>query len=363
MLILLGVNDNVEEGKMRKIKNLIFAVLSLALVTSLYADSALDFVDPIQYVEISGMNNVFHFNGTFSAWINPFSADFNGRIAFQENEWEIYTSDQSKKYIALSFVKYYANNPLIISTENVIPKKEWSHIAVSFEGKNAVIYINGEKVEQIVLSKANGKAVISQNKNLLIGNSNNFQNFDGQIDEIRFWNVDRTQTQIKENMNYNVNVKEKGLVGYWKFNENEGTISFDETSNHHHANLINFNAETSWVDSNVEINKKEETLRKANNDLINEQNLILFQNAPNPMKTNTMIKFQVKKSATCELNVYNAKGEKIVKLFKDQVQNNEIVTVSWNGKNSEGREVAAGFYLYKINTEGYSCTKKLIIMK
>jgi len=346
-----------------KMKNIILLIAVLSFSVSIFANNALDFVDPIQYIEVSNMNNTFENSGTFSVWINPFSADYNGRIAFQENDWEIYTSNQNDKFVGVSFVKYYANAPLIVSTENIVPKKEWSHVAVSFDGKNAVIYINGEKVEQTVISNADGKVVNTHNENLLIGNSGSFQSFDGQIDEIRIWNVQRNQTQIKDNMNYNIEAKENGLVGYWKFDEAEGNVSFDETSNRNNANLVNFNAGTSWIASEIELSEREETLRVTNNNYNNEQNVVLFQNSPNPMRTNTNIKFQIKTAAACELNVYNAKGEKVANLFNDQVQNDEVVTVSWNGKDNTGRDVAAGFYLYKIKAGRYTSTKKMILMK
>ncbi len=344
-------------------KNIILLVAVSIFTISVYANSALDFVDPIQYVEISNTDNTFENCGTFSAWINPFSADFNGRIAFQENVWEIYTSNQNEKFVALTFVKYYSNTPYIVSTENIVPKKEWSYLAVTFDGKNAVIYINGDIVEQKVKSKAEGRIITTLDENLLIGNSKSFQNFDGQIDELRIWNVERTQTQIKNNMNNDLDTNERGLIGYWKFDESEGTVSFDETSNHNQAHLVNFNTDTSWITSEIDFNDREKSLSINDDNYSNEQNLVLFQNFPNPMKTNTNIKFQVKIAAKCELNVYNIKGEKVVDLFNDYVQNNELITVSWNGKDSNGRDVSAGFYLYKINTGTHTSTKKMILTK
>ena len=340
-----------------------FLSFSISTSVSIFANTALDFVDPIQYIEVSNMNNTFENSGTFSAWINPFSADYKGRIAFQENNWEIYTSSQSEKFVAVSFVKYYTNAPLIVSTENVVPRNEWSQIAVSFNGKNAVIYINGEKVEQTVVSNADGEVVNTQNENLLIGNSRSFQSFDGKMDEVRIWNVERSQAQIKDNMNCDLDTDEKGLAGYFKFDEAVGTVSFDETSNRYQANLVNFNTDNSWIASDIELNEREETLKVTHENYDNEQNIVLFQNSPNPMRTNTEIKFQVKKAAVCELNVYNAKGEKVANIFSDQVQNSEVVTISWNGKDDNGRDVAAGFYLYKIKAGRYTSTKKMILMK
>jgi hypothetical protein len=47
----------------------------------------------------------------------------------------------------------------------------------------------------------------------------------GIIDEVRFWNLARTQTQIVSNMNSELTGNETGLIDYWKFNEGSGTIA------------------------------------------------------------------------------------------------------------------------------------------
>ena len=61
--------------------------------------------------------------------------------------------------------------------------------------------------------------------------------FDGAIDELRIWNVARTQEHIRETMNTALTGKEQGLVGYWNFddgtakdlsdNDNNGTLCED----------------------------------------------------------------------------------------------------------------------------------------
>ncbi len=50
--------------------------------------------------------------------------------------------------------------------------------------------------------------------------------FIGQIDEVRIWNVARTEAEISTDMNKQLNGDEPGLVGYWKFDEEtEGKIA------------------------------------------------------------------------------------------------------------------------------------------
>ena len=67
------------------------------------------------------------------------------------------------------------------------------------------------------------------------------------LDEVRIWNTARTQQQIQDNMNKELSGDEPGLVGYWKFNEGQGTTVYDNAGNNHgtiHG--------ATWVDGMVE---------------------------------------------------------------------------------------------------------------
>lgn len=48
------------------------------------------------------------------------------------------------------------------------------------------------------------------------GDIRNF--FEGEIDEMRVWNVARTEAQIKATMSSSLTGSEPGLVAYWRFN-------------------------------------------------------------------------------------------------------------------------------------------------
>lgn len=43
---------------------------------------------------------------------------------------------------------------------------------------------------------------------------------DGMIDEVRVWNVPRTDSEILQNFEKQLSGDEPGLAGYWKFEEN-----------------------------------------------------------------------------------------------------------------------------------------------
>ena len=62
--------------------------------------------------------------------------------------------------------------------------------------------------------------------------------FNGIIDEVRIWNIARSQNDIQEYMYKQLTGTESGLVAYWQFNEGTGDITFDKTINANHGTLF-----------------------------------------------------------------------------------------------------------------------------
>ena len=111
----------------------------------------------------------------------------------------------------------------------------WHHIAISIldDGSPTVseikLYVDG--TEQTGGSVAGGTFAINTevlSHDVTIGNytESNIP-FPGKIDEIRFWNVVRTQTQINENKDNELTGSEPGLVAYFKLNEGVGQTAGD----------------------------------------------------------------------------------------------------------------------------------------
>ena len=62
--------------------------------------------------------------------------------------------------------------------------------------------------------------------------------FVGQIDEVRVWNIVRTEADIRSDMITQLNGDEPGLVGYWKFDEDKDGVVADVSPNRNHGNLV-----------------------------------------------------------------------------------------------------------------------------
>jgi len=89
-------------------------------------------------------------------------------------------------------------------------------------------------------------ASISTNANNLVIGTNAKDStsalFDGAIDEVRVWNVARSEAQIRETMCKKLTGSETGLVGYWRFDNVSGTNVTDLTSNNNDGTMHNMNA-------------------------------------------------------------------------------------------------------------------------
>jgi hypothetical protein len=65
---------------------------------------------------------------------------------------------------------------------------------------------------------------------LLFGNAGTCTGMDGEIDEVRMWNVVRTPAEISQFYGCPVDPQSPGLVGYWRFDEEPGDQSIMDLS-------------------------------------------------------------------------------------------------------------------------------------
>ncbi len=88
----------------------------------------------------------------------------------------------------------------------------------------------------------------------------------------------------------------------------------------------------------------------------------LSQNYPNPFNPTTNIKFGLPNAENVKIIIYNMLGQEIKTLI-NQTLNAGTYTLIWNGENDFGVMVTSGTYLYRIITDNYTETKKLMLIK
>jgi len=88
----------------------------------------------------------------------------------------------------------------------------------------------------------------------------------------------------------------------------------------------------------------------------------LQQNYPNPFNPATTIQYALAKQTRVSLRIFNVLGEEVARLV-DREQPAGVYRVQWNGKDARGVGLPSGLYLYKIETEAFTETKRLVLVK
>ncbi|MER5766572.1 LamG domain-containing protein [Streptomyces sp. NPDC001985] len=126
-----------------------------------------------------------------------------------------------------------------------IPADTWAHIAASFDGTTATLYVNGEfGGDKPLPSNGDGSALLH------IGAKAGGPHYSGVIDEVRIWNRARGQSEIADSSRYRLIGNEPGLVAYYRFDEGSGTTAYDQTDTAAHANL---DSAPQWVTSQAPV--------------------------------------------------------------------------------------------------------------
>ncbi|MBS1494686.1 MAG: T9SS type A sorting domain-containing protein [Bacteroidetes bacterium] len=87
------------------------------------------------------------------------------------------------------------------------------------------------------------------------------------------------------------------------------------------------------------------------------ENFSLYQNFPNPFNPSTIISYQLAINSDVQLKIYDALGNELQTLV-NQKQNAGTYSVDFNAAS-----LPSGIYFYKLVTEKFSVTKKMILVK
>lgn len=83
----------------------------------------------------------------------------------------------------------------------------------------------------------------------------------------------------------------------------------------------------------------------------------LEQNYPNPFNPSTRINYSIKNEGFVSLKVYNILGQQVANLV------NEVKTPGNYSVNFNASDLSSGIYLYKIESNGFTQTKKMILVR
>lgn len=128
------------------------------------------------------------------------------------------TTDTQNRWMQINSVK----KPAVTAT-SPCEAGTWQHVAIVFDGSSTKLYLNGS----LVADKATVTPTITFRHFSFLPQPS-YCTSTISFREARLWNVVRTETQLKNNME-SVDPQSDGLLGYWKMDEGSGCVFKDAT--------------------------------------------------------------------------------------------------------------------------------------
>jgi flagellar hook assembly protein FlgD len=89
----------------------------------------------------------------------------------------------------------------------------------------------------------------------------------------------------------------------------------------------------------------------------------LGQNCPNPFNPNTVIRYDVPRGGgQVTLRIYNVTGQ-LVRTLVSGFEAAGHRSATWDATDDRGQTVSTGIYFYQLKAEGFSETRKMLLMK
>ena len=99
-----------------------------------------------------------------------------------------------------------------------------------------------------------------------------------------------------------------------------------------------------------------------NKETVIPSTFTLHQNFPNPFNPTTTLRYDLPSDAFVTLSIYDMLGREITKLV-NTTQQAGFKSIQWNAKDSFGKSVSAGVYLYQIEAGEFVQTRKMVLLK
>ncbi len=269
----------------------VFSASTVAQNHALDFDGAEDKVGILDSPELNPTNAL-----TLEAWINAEewqSSIWAGVVISKQGTgpdkgWCLSTGENGRVEFTVSVDEAWKS----VASPALLGTNAWYHIAGVYDGSQVKVYINGVLIgtEDAIGNATPGTGVV-----INIGDNPTWSGrfFNGKIDEVRIWDVARTEVEIQAHMSTELTGTEDGLVAYYPMNEGSGTTIGDSSGNDNDGTLLNMD-EDSWVDGFVPVTADMGVTGIASPSVIGSG-----------FSSEEKIKIEVKNYATTEVNAFD----------------------------------------------------------
>ena len=281
---------------------------------------------------------------TIEAWIKTTQNNSGAAILTYgnlstNNRFALYQSNGKLNFVA-EFNDYNTN--VSINDGN------WHHIAATHDGVNLKVYLDGVQV-----GATQSKIFNTLGNQLNIGFRGvlGSEHFNGDIEEVRIWNLVRSNVEIQANRSCELIGNEAGLVAYYKFNQgadnsNNSGVTTATALVGTNGTLSNFalSGSTSNWKSGSPVTTGNTCVTLSNTDLEFNNRFRIF---PNPARNNVNIQFSDLNNT--KLEVIDSTGKVLLKQ-----------TLDANDTNINIEKLPVGMYLFKVYSNEGIATSKVI---
>lgn len=84
---------------------------------------------------------------------------------------------------------------------------------------------------------------------------------------------------------------------------------------------------------------------------------------PNPFNPSTTISFALPVEGFVDVAIYNVLGQRVRTLVANQEFSQGSHNIRWDSRNDQGKRVASGVYIYRLQALGHTISRKLILLR
>ncbi|MFC1658220.1 LamG domain-containing protein [Candidatus Omnitrophota bacterium] len=208
---------------------------------------ALEFDGTDDYVDAGTSATLRPANFTYAAWIKRGTED--------TSEDHVISNSMNRQFYVLDrTIQFQPGLGANIEGTTILQQGVWYHVAFTYNGTNAIIYVNGKAEDNDVISVGAGSGTFFIGK---CWDTHYVHNFNGLIDEVKVYNRALSPDEISMEYaggyaahfgaaNESTTVHNPN-AGWWKFNEGIGTDAYDSGPNGNDGTLENMEPATDWV--------------------------------------------------------------------------------------------------------------------
>ncbi len=155
---------------------------------------------------------------TIESWFYPKSSDGSSTIwefADQQGQvaWQLRQINGRGLHVHVRRGRGVSAHYFDAGKSGVLNIEAWNHLAMTFDGRQLRLFVNGVSVLTIPEDSGNSGAPS------ILGDIRNVSFGGGIVDEVRIWNVARTQAEVQQGILSAFSGTEPGLQAYWNFDK------------------------------------------------------------------------------------------------------------------------------------------------